>query len=158
MVNIWCTTRGSVNLWPFIFGSLEHGWSNITSVCFISILMASVIVHSGDFRLCTVCMLVIQLFLTLCDPHGLYPTRLLCPRYSPGVEPNEFIYHLFKQSRKFRLRIRKQSFEIKKIWILSTFFSFPIHSSLFTSFASTVFISPNYKILQCRKSKETRFP
>ena len=49
-----------------------------------------------------VCVLVIQLFLILCDLHGLYPARLLCPLDSPGVETNEFIYHLFKQSITFR--------------------------------------------------------
>ena len=64
--------------------------------------MASVTVHSSDFRLCSVCVLVIQLFLILCDLHGLYPARLLCPLDSPGVETNEFIYHLFKQSITFR--------------------------------------------------------
>ena len=29
-------------------------------------------------------VLVAQLYPTLCDPHGLYPTRLLCPWDSPG--------------------------------------------------------------------------
>ena len=27
---------------------------------------------------------VAQLYLTLCDPHGLYPNRLLCPWDFPG--------------------------------------------------------------------------
>ena len=30
-------------------------------------------------------VLAIQSCLTLCDPHGLQPTRLLCPWYSPGT-------------------------------------------------------------------------
>ena len=29
-------------------------------------------------------VLITQLCLTLCDPHGLWPTRLLCPWNSPG--------------------------------------------------------------------------
>ena len=32
----------------------------------------------------SVCVLVAQSCLTLCDPHGLEPTRLLCPGNSPG--------------------------------------------------------------------------
>ena len=30
-------------------------------------------------------VLAVQSCLTLCDPHGLQPTRLLCPWYSPGT-------------------------------------------------------------------------
>ena len=37
----------------------------------------------GFSRQC-VCVLVAQSYPTLCDPHGLWPTRLFCPWDSPG--------------------------------------------------------------------------
>ena len=107
---------------------------------------------------CTVCVLVIQLFLTLCEPHGLYPAKLLCPWNSPGMEPNEFIYYLFTQSIQFRLRIRKQCFEIMRIWILSAFLVIPFTALFLLLLSPQSFFPQTRKLCSIGRVKRQGFP
>ena len=65
----------------------------------------------------------LQSCLTLCDPHGQQPTRLLCPRDSPGKNTGvgcHFLLHLstvrqwntlfYLSSQHYRLLYRNQNF------------------------------------------------